>query len=304
MNASELVREFENLGIRLWEESGKLHFRAPRGVLTEQRRAALAAQKEAVLAHLQASIISIASHPELRYEPFPLTDVQSAYFVGRRKGFLFGGVGCHAYGELEIEQVDPERLAAAWRYLIRRHDMLRAVILPDGSQQVLPHPPDYQIAVADLRRICPDAAEQALGAIRAEMDHRVYDPGIWPLFDLRISRIEGRDRLHISIDFLIADYVSIFVLLDELRQKYERPGMEMPELSLTFRDYLLARRRQRPVTAYERDRAYWLERLGDFPSAPDLPLLEPPAHEDVPARFRRWEFTLTEDAWRWFRHLQ
>ena len=48
------------------------------------------------------------------------------------------------------------------------------------------------------------------------MDHRVYAPGEWPLFDLRLS-VSGRQAiLHFSVDFLIADFVSIQVLLGEL----------------------------------------------------------------------------------------
>lgn len=298
MSANELVQELEHLGVRFWEESGKLHFRAPKGVLTEERRAALATQKEAVLEHLRACAAPIAPHPESRHEPFPLTDVQSAYLLGRRKGFLYGGVGCHAYGELALKQVDPQRLTAVWQYLIRRHDMLRAVILPDGSQQVLPDTPDYHIAIADLRGSGRETARRALDATRAEMDHRVYEPSVWPLFDLRLSLLDDQSLLHISIDFLIADYVSIFVLLDDLRQAYEHPGTELPELSLTFRDYLMDSRGQRSGVAYERARAYWLERIDDFASAPDLPVIEMPtgAHESI--RFRRWEFVLDQSAWR------
>src|SRR5918911_2371461 len=240
MSADELIREFENLGVRLWEESGNLHFRAPKGVMNESRRAAIAAQKESVLALLRARTAPIVAHPESRYEPFPLTDVQSAYLLGRRKGFLYGGVGCHAYGELEMDEICPERLEAAWRRLIQRHDMLRAVILPEGLQQVLPDVPDYEIKVADLRGSGPEYAQRALAATRAEMSHRVYEPSTWPLFELRVSILDNYSLLHISIDFLIADYISIFTVLDELRRTYEQPEAKLPELSLTYRDYLLA----------------------------------------------------------------
>ena len=47
MNVSELVDALESLGVQLWEESGQLHFRAPSGVITEERRKALRDRKQA-----------------------------------------------------------------------------------------------------------------------------------------------------------------------------------------------------------------------------------------------------------------
>ena len=37
MNAHQIVSEMEKDGIRLWEDGGALRFRAPKGVLTEER---------------------------------------------------------------------------------------------------------------------------------------------------------------------------------------------------------------------------------------------------------------------------
>jgi pyochelin synthetase len=300
MNIAALVRELEHLGVRLWEEQGALRFRAPKGVLTEARRAALVAHKQALLEHLRADQVTLEAQPEARHEPFPLTDVQAAYLLGRRRGFLYGGVGCHAYGELAIAQLDVARLQRAWRHLIARHDMLRAIVLPDGTQQVLRAVPDYSLQVADLRGATAAQREQALAATRAELGHQVHDPGTWPLFDLRATLCPEHDRLHVSIDFLIADYVSIFVLLDELRQLYEQPAHALPALALSFRDCLLASRAQRAGAAYERARAYWLARADTLPPAPELPVLEGSASADESVRFQRFEFALAPPAWQEF----
>ncbi|HUK64552.1 MAG TPA: hypothetical protein VLV15_14505, partial [Dongiaceae bacterium] len=106
MNVDTFVRELESLGVRLWEEEGKLRFRAPSGVITDERREVLRAHKDAVLASLRGGS-AIVPDPDTWYEPFPLTDVQAAYLVGRNRGLPFGGVGCHAYGELTFDEIDP-----------------------------------------------------------------------------------------------------------------------------------------------------------------------------------------------------
>lgn len=80
-----------------------------------------------------------ALEPDLtrRNEPFPLTEIQQAYWIGRSSAYAFGDVSIHAYVEVEGVEVDLRSLERSWRQLVTRHDMLRAVVLPDGRQQVL-----------------------------------------------------------------------------------------------------------------------------------------------------------------------
>lgn len=289
----DLVGELVALGARLWEEDGRLRFRAPAGVLTAERKARLSAHKEAVLDLLRAPARPVAvAHPEQHHEPFPVTDVQAAYLLGRGSAFDYGGVGCHGYGELEIDGLDLDRLQKAWNALVARHDMLRAVIEPGGVQRVLPEVPDYRIeeTVTD-----PAGFDAAVAKTRAELDHLVYDAERWPLFSLKVTRNGERSVLHFSIDFLICDFVSIQVLLRELHGRYAKPDEPLAELELTFRDYLLAEKPTRSGPAYEADRDYWMARIDELPPAPELPLRND-ATRAAP-RFRRHACTLDEREW-------
>jgi len=282
----------ESAGIRLWEEDGQLRFRAPKGALTEDRRAALLNAKPEIIEQLRREVASqtVQPDPERRLEPFPLTDIQQAYLVGRNDAFGYGGVACHGYVEVAFAELDPDRVQAAWRTLIDRHDMLRAVIHPDGHQNVLAEVPAYDIRVTDLRGADP---EESLAEIREEMAHKVYPPGAWPLFELRITHTDGADLLHASIDLLIADYVSIQVLLAELHRLLGDPGAVLPPVPLSFRDCVLGLRSQRESSRYDRDRAYWWARIDDLPPAPELPTLG----QDASTRFTRREATLEPQEW-------
>src|SRR5262249_58278066 len=93
--------------------------------------------------------------PAARYEPFPLTDVQRAYWVGRGSYFELGNTGCHVYIEIGLPGVDRACLQAAWQKLIDRHEMLRAVIRDDGLQHILPTTPHYQIKHVNLPALHP-----------------------------------------------------------------------------------------------------------------------------------------------------
>jgi pyochelin synthetase len=299
MKVLELITMLEAEGVRLWEDAGQLRFRAPRGVLTDGKLAALRERKAAVLDFLRGAALSVAPllpEPAHRYDPFPVTDVQSAYLLGRRDSFAYGGVACHAYGELAMPAVDVPRLEAAWRTLVERHDMLRAVVEADGSQRVLREVPPYRIAVLDHRGDDPRNVQAAIEAVRAELDHQMTPPNRWPLFELRVTLFDGGARLHVSLDFLVADYVSLQVLLDELRTLYHDPDQPLSPLTITFRDYLLAERGLRASRRYERDRAYWWRRLATLPSAPELPLRAPDVAPSA-GRFCRRAFSLESSAW-------
>ena len=77
---------------------------------------------------LESPGVSLLTDPGARYEPFPLTDVQRAYWLGRSNYFELGNIGCHVYIEFDLSELDRRRMQAAWQKLIDRHDMLRAVV--------------------------------------------------------------------------------------------------------------------------------------------------------------------------------
>ncbi|BBG02546.1 MULTISPECIES: non-ribosomal peptide synthetase [Pseudonocardia] len=297
IDPARLLIDLENLGVRLWADSGKLRFRAPSGVLTEEHRAALRAHRDTVLTLLQHddTADALTADPAAAHEPFPLTDVQASYLLGRSDAFDYGGVACHGYVEVDFDELDPERLERAWATVVARHDMLRAVVELDGSQHVLPDPGPVRVPVDDLRGHDPAAAATALAGTRDELGTQVHTPDHWPLFDLRITRLDDHDVLHLSIDLLVCDYTSLQLLLAELDRAYTDPASLPPPPAVSFRDYVVAQRRLSGGRRYARDRAYWLDRIDDLPPAPELPL--DPARPDGPPRFSRHTTTLDTEHW-------
>ncbi|PDP87384.1 non-ribosomal peptide synthetase [Glycomyces fuscus] len=296
---AQLLAELHDLGVHLWVEDGQLRFRAPKGVLDPALRERLGAEREGLITHLQEASDTVRHDPQGRHDPFPLTDVQSSYLLGRGGAFDYGGSPCQVYAEMPVRDLSPDRLQRAWNALVRRHDMLRAVVDPDGHQRVEPEVPEYTVAVEDMRGRPPQEARARRLRVREQMDHLVHEPGTWPMFDVRVTRADDGDILHVSVDFLIADYASVRVLVRELDLLHRDPDAELPGIGITFRDHLLAEHRLREGPAYERDRAYWQERLDGLPAGPELPVL-PGAARSAPGRFDRWETGLDPDAWKGF----
>src|SRR4051812_30245807 len=126
MSARQLLSELEELGVRLTSAEGRISVSAPPGVLTAGLRDRLKEHKQELLAALGDEAA-----------PFPLTDIQQAYLVGRSAEMPLGGVGCHYYSEFRTATLNAPRLEYAWRRVIERHPMLRAVVREDGTQIVL-----------------------------------------------------------------------------------------------------------------------------------------------------------------------
>ncbi|NBE96551.1 MULTISPECIES: non-ribosomal peptide synthetase [unclassified Nonomuraea] len=245
----------------------------------------------------------IRTDPASRYEPFPLTDIQHAYWIGRMTGMELGDVGCHGYQEWDVADLDVERLRIAIDRLVRRHDMLRAVVTGDGRQRVLPTAPPYEVEVTDLRRA--DASERAarLDEIRERLSHEVLAADRWPLFGVRVTRVdEVISRMHISFDLLIFDARSARVFTQELSRLYRDPDAPLPPIELSFRDYVLAERAARESSPlYRAAREYWDGRLAELPPAPELPYLRSLGSVDNP-KFERHAGRIEADEWLRLRH--
>ncbi|MFJ7138046.1 non-ribosomal peptide synthetase [Streptomyces fungicidicus] len=300
--AQELLSELRRRGIKLRLTDGRLDIVAPTGSLTEELRDRLKGSKDELIALLRRSHTAeegtgLVPRPDERYDPFPLTDIQHAYWVGRGSALDLGGVSTHLYFELERTGLDVERLNTSLRKVIARHDMLRAVIQPDGRQRILPEVPAYEIAVRDLRGLDEAGQQSGVEEIRATMDHQVLPTDRAPLFDVRACLLDGgRTRLHIGIDVLILDGLSLFVLFSEWRRFYEDPQRNPEPLSLSYRDYVLHEEAGRSGARYKKDEEYWLRRLDTLPAAPELPLAV------QPGQLTRTEFTrrasrLTRERW-------
>ncbi|MEV5866816.1 amino acid adenylation domain-containing protein [Streptomyces tendae] len=304
MNIAELLARYADDGVTLWAQDGQLRFRAPQGRLTDTHRAELRTHKEAILRHLEAAQPALRADPDNRHEPFPLTDIQAAYLIGRTDAYAYGGVGCHAYVELEYPDLDVDRVTSVWRELVQRHDMLRAVVHHDGYQRILPDVPAPTVGTDDLTALEAPAADARVARTRARLSTRETPTDQWPLFEVHVTRTAERAVLHLAFDMLVVDHASLRLLLAEFRRGYGGTALsDAPRI--TFRDYVLARRALAGTDGHARDRGYWTERLDTLPPAPELPLAEAweatvtapgeggrtPAPDD-PATFRRLEVLL------------
>ncbi|MBW8877597.1 MAG: amino acid adenylation domain-containing protein [Acidobacteria bacterium] len=301
-----LLSKLSALKVRIELRDGKLVVNAPVGALSPELQEEIGRHKEALILGLQAAqtagrqqleLPQIVPDPESWHEPFPLNDVQHAYWIGRSSHVELGGVSSHIYFEFECAELAADRLSAAFRKVVALHGMLRAVIDVNGRQRILAAVADYEIALLDLRDADPARREAELSRMRGEMSHRVFASERWPLFDIRLIHVAaGHSRLCVSLDFLVLDAWSMLIIFKQWYGFYEDQGYSVSVPSLSFRDYVLAEAALKALPSHQLARQYWWERLDALPPAPQLPVLSQ-LERGRSHRFTRRRFRLPAQSW-------
>ncbi|TSE01423.1 amino acid adenylation domain-containing protein [Skermania sp. ID1734] len=216
-------------------------------------------------------------------ENFPLAPMQHAYWVGRGDGPELGGVAAHLYVEFDSVTVNPARLRAAVHQLASIHPMLRVQFNADGTQRVLAEPHPEIFTVHDLRDQGAADITDSLAHLRETKSHQRLDVHDGRVLDVTLTLLpDNSARLHVDVDMLAADAMSYRLLLADLAALYR--GSRLSPAAFEFRDYLSAAPANSPV--YERDRAWWQQRLPELPAAPELPLI-PESQRRQPHRVER-----------------
>ncbi|QTD43582.1 condensation domain-containing protein [Ottowia testudinis] len=228
-------------------------------------------------------------------QPFGLTDVQHAYWIGRQDGQPLGGVGCHAYLEIDGRGVCPERLEAAWRLLFERHGMLRARFTEAGAQIISDDIVFPALVVHDLRSLPVEEAGAHLRAVRERLSHRRLDVEAGQVAGLELSlRPHGETRVHFDIDLLVADVQSLQILLRDLAAAYT--GGAVPADPMWCFSRYLTLEHERDRAQRETAREHWRARLPQLPGGPQLPLIKDPVLVERP-RFARRQHRLAAASW-------
>lgn len=193
-----------------------------------------------------------------QYEPFPLSDIQEAYFVGKQIGGEGNKNGCHIYYEFEVENLDAVRLQEAWNVLVSHHNILRDMIMPKGKQRIQQNFQEYKILVYDMSGEKVDTAREKQNLIRDRLSHKVYQTEDFPLYEISITKLPGRiSVVHFSMDEWIMDASSIAILFKQWYKLYYDRNYQLEELKLTYRDYIMAQKKFEASKKFQSDLAYW-----------------------------------------------
>ncbi|RYE14191.1 MAG: hypothetical protein EOP34_07150, partial [Rickettsiales bacterium] len=141
-------------------------------------------------------------------------------------------------------------------------------IFVNDNQQFLSKVPYYRIKRYEF------LDENELRYIRDQLSHKVYNPEVYPLFDIVVSQLNNYYVLHVSFDALLLDANSMMILFTELTKLYNNPNIELPVLAISYRDYMVQYNRVRANSLLKNSEEYWYNKLEDYNFDMGLPLIK------------------------------
>lgn len=220
---------------------------------------------------------------EERFEPFPLNEMQLAYFVGRESDVGLGNTPTHLYFELGCKNFDEARFTYALEKTVEKHDALRIRIYPDGTQRALRYNKgelDLSIKeffdIAEAERFCRESRTEL---ISCKLNCETEPPLRTVVIKCSVSAM-----IQIYLDGLIADGWSQQIIINDICGYYEGKADSNGDdtETLRFRDYNLYLEGLRESEEYKSSLEFWEKRAAELGDIPFLPIKTDPECVDEP----------------------
>lgn len=163
------------------------------------------------------------------------------------------------YREIVFFQLDLNRFWAVVNSIVSRHDMLRAALTDDQTEQLVLEPRGVPSEAAS-RRPLSQRREECMHSFVGRPDL------FWRVALTQLS--EGKVCVHILYDMVFLDAASFGILAREAYTLYNDSQAKLPQVHASFEDYC-RQLKQRSVSTASRE--YWASRITDMPGPPQLP---------------------------------
>lgn len=206
----------------------------------------------------------------LNTEPFDLSYMQQAYWIGENKDLELGGKQAHLTVRFRYPDLEIDRLNNAVNKLIQRHDILKVKFLENGQQQVVNERPSFVTQLKSLENLPTNQAENTILEFVDAKRRKGPNKFEWPQFDFTVFKTNEKDELIINLSLLICDGGSVSVFFQELFEIYFNPEKQLPDLTVTFQDYINHLNKQKKSEKYKKAKDYWKNRINTLPLGPEL----------------------------------
>ncbi|MEM6796279.1 MAG: amino acid adenylation domain-containing protein, partial [Acidobacteriota bacterium] len=272
-SAAELLEGLEALGLHLWTEGDRLRFRGPKGALTPEWRARVAALRPQLIERVRARQGARVGPEEgalaqSEENEAPLGLAQRRLWILHRLEQTGSAYHVPLAAELRGD-LDLDRLRAAAQARIDRQDALRTAFVDvEGTPRQRVMPARLEIPLEDLEGQGPPGPSRSLERAReivAREIARPFDLERPPLVRLRCVRLSARRHVLVCVfHHIAADGWSLGLFFSELSALYADPAATLSPLPVRYVDY--ARWQHRVIEPrLEKQLDFWRRRLEGAP---------------------------------------
>jgi amino acid adenylation domain-containing protein len=209
----------------------------------------------------------------------PLTEAQKQLVLLSRMS-LDGSV---AYNEPVVLKIDGplriDALRSAVRSLVERHESFRSRIHIQDNELIIAAQRDIEVPVTDFSELPGDEQPNHVARWFLDRSGRAFDLEQGPLLNVELVRLsEDRHYLYLSAHHTVIDGASIGILLGELSTLYNaalsgaEPDLPAPTQISDYGQWLA---RSIETSEWQRQKAFWIERIVPSSPMPALPTDHP-----------------------------
>ena len=287
MTTAEILNQLRRLNATLSAENGQLIFNGPKGALTEELRAELAAHKAEIVKLLENGRIddigvTTSNIPRVtRDKDLPLS------FAQRRLWFLDqldpGSTVYAVAGSLRIKgPLAVEVLERSLNEIVARHEALRTTfaVKEEEEVQVIAPSLNASLSVMDITHLAEREREKEALRQLSEQADKPFDLWHGPLFRTGLVRLDENDHvLLLTLHHIVSDGWSMSVLYRELSVLYRAfvKGEPSPlaDLPIQYADFAAWQRNWLSGEVLETQLSYWRKQLEGAPAVLNLPTDRP-----------------------------
>jgi amino acid adenylation domain-containing protein len=280
MEVAQFVAVLKQKDVRLSLDGDKLGVNAPKGALTDELRAELAARKEEIKAYLGV-LAPVAIPPVPRDRELPASHSQRRLWFMKQMNPESSAYNIPCAMRMK-GSLDTSALSRALGLLVARHEALRThFVSREGAPWCVVSPEaTLELEQIDLRHLPSQAREDEALRQTAALSERPFDLASSPLMRAALIRIASDEQwLVLVFDHIAADGLSMATFLDELQAVYteQLTGLpaHLPALKVQYLDYAEWQRRRLEAGALQKELAYWKSALADAPPSISLPFDRP-----------------------------
>jgi amino acid adenylation domain-containing protein len=287
MKASEIVEHAVREGVYLFVKDSRLAYRAAKGGVSEQLRAALRLHKEEVANYLQEAVASrreeILAVPRVAgaegRNHFPLSHSQRRlWLIDRIEG---GSSRYNLPVAFKLSgKLDRAALQRALDLLVERHEVLRTTFAEESAGavvQIIHEPRAVPIEIEDLQGCNAEEKQTRVVELAQREVGRAFDLSADLMLRARLVLLSEHEHVILfTLHHIASDGWSIGILVREFKELYEarEQGREatLPALPIQYVDYAHWQRQWLEGPGLQKQLAYWSERLSGIPIVHGLPL--------------------------------
>ncbi len=210
---------------------------------------------------------------------FPLAEGQQEMWLGAQISPESAGPH-HTCNAMVLEgHMDVNTLFKAIRKVIDRHEGLRSVFSPDGSEIIVRPSLELEIPIIDLSSLKTDERASRISEIMDRESRQIFDLSNGPLISFKL--VKESDELHrliFAAQMIVCDGWSHYVVFEEMSSIYSAclKGEEARlQPAIPMREYALWQKGQEGSDEAAKCHGYWMNVFKNVPQNLDLPTKGP-----------------------------